>query len=164
LLNLKIIAMLRQHEKFRTQNNTIVVDKSGTLTQGIHRWILGESRMRNLQFIREIYNRGFLTVDRLNEIIQSAVTSMQNHALNRVSSKALVVLRYPAPHLSQSCAVIEARLERERILQSVKKSLVGLINLKTTYEHDFQMVASIQILIEEIEQQLLVYQQKKNTA
>ena len=139
LLNLKIIAMLRQHEKFRTQNNTIVVDKSGFM-QALQRWLMGETRTLNLQFIREVYDRALLCIQRLgNE--------------KNETNKMTMVCTTSAEDVFNSNRGLDTKI-RDRVISALKNSLVGLENLKTTYERDFRTVASIQILIDELQDKL----------
>ena len=58
LLNLKMIAKIRQHERLSTCNNVAVVEKNGLL-QGTWRWIRGERRGLNLQFVDGVFDRAF---------------------------------------------------------------------------------------------------------
>lgn len=83
LLNLKMVAKIRQHERLSTRNNVAVVEKNG-LMQGIWRWLHGERRMLNLQFVTEVFNRAFGYLEthpgdrRMLDEIQNACDGLRN--------------------------------------------------------------------------------------
>lgn len=59
LLRLKVLGMLRQHERVSTQGNKIIVDKPSFL-QGIKRWARGEDRNLNIEVIDQLVRRSVL--------------------------------------------------------------------------------------------------------
>lgn len=57
LTQLKIISMIRQHDKVSTRGDTVRVDKE--YFQAVRRYVSGESREINLIHIAEIFNQAF---------------------------------------------------------------------------------------------------------
>ena len=70
LLRLKVLSMLRQHERVSTVGNKIIVDKP-SLLQGIRRWIRGEDRDLNIEVIDQLIRRSIIymqsTTDSFNQ-------------------------------------------------------------------------------------------------
>ena len=58
LLNIKMFARVGQHEKISTRNSVAVVEKN-SLAQGLWRWLYGEKRALNLQFLTQVFERAF---------------------------------------------------------------------------------------------------------
>lgn len=83
LLNLKMIAKVRQHEKISTRNSVAVVEKNG-LAQGLWRWMYGEKRTLNLQFLTQVFERAFSYLQlhprdvRVMSEVQNATQGLQN--------------------------------------------------------------------------------------
>ena len=59
LLRLKVLSMLRQHERVSTVGNKIIVDKP-SLLQGLRRWIRGEDRDLNIEVIDQLIRRSII--------------------------------------------------------------------------------------------------------
>jgi len=57
LTQLKIIGMIRQHERVSTRGDTVRVDKE--YFQSVRRYVSGESREINLMHLAEIFNQAF---------------------------------------------------------------------------------------------------------
>ena len=83
LLNLKMIAKVRQHEKISTRNSVAVVEKN-SLVQGLWRWVYGEKRKLNLQYLTQVFERSFAYLQihpadfRVMTEIRNATQGLQN--------------------------------------------------------------------------------------
>ena len=148
LLNLKIIGMLRQHEKFSTQNNTVIVD-SNTYFQGIFRWMRGEKRTLNLEFLREVFNSAFAFLDSKVSVANGvpAVASVTNMLTNMPEVQPIT-----SRHAQSDCMLFV------QMLKELKQACAGIQNLQTTYERDSLVVAQLQIMLDSIYRRIKIYQ------
>ena len=62
LTQLKIIGMIRQHERFSTKGQMIRIEKEGKL-QPLWRWIFGEDRENNMYHLQTIIDRSIGMVE-----------------------------------------------------------------------------------------------------
>ena len=168
LLNLKIIGMLRQHEKFSTQNNTIIVDKH-TYFQGLRRWIRGERRTLNLEFLREVFNSAFAFLDSKAPAIymmsssSSPTTTAPVQITSMQTNMPLVIdSRYaPRPQSPVARDLASESLLFMQVLKEIQNATKGIQNLQTTYEADSLVVAQIQVMLDGIDRRLQIYTQMK---
>ena len=178
LLNLKIIAMLRQHERFSTQNNIIIVEKN-SIIQGITRWFRGEKRELNLEFLQDVFNRAFSYLQSC--IYASASVNKSSHAYRKLcaapASESNTATHMPSmtlplflsmPSILNKMCVPSSPLlcaphttiTYQRVLNEIEKALGGIKNLQTTYEGDPLMIARIQVTMDGITVQLQFYKAK----
>jgi hypothetical protein len=61
LTQLKIISMLRQHERFSTRGEIIRIENEGWM-QGLRRYLYGESRECNINHLSKIFDRVFSVI------------------------------------------------------------------------------------------------------
>lgn len=169
LLNLKIIGMLRQHERFSTQNNIIIVEKNSFI-QGLKRWLRGEKRDLNLQFLQEVFNRAFSFLDSIMPNIalgrKSRTTSVEtplsitNMLTNMPTfniSGAVATLPSTIPSMQYSRDIKADNLLCVRVLKEIHSAIKGITNLQTTYETDSLVVAQVQVMIDSIQSRLQIY-------
>lgn len=154
LLNLKIIGMLRQHERFSTQNNTIEVEPN-TYLLGVRRWFRGERREVNIEFLRQVFNSAFSFLDAKAPAIH--MLSGKNHRPVRATS---MITNMPCKVDNEPAA--QRDLTSDGILfyqvaHEVETAILGMQNLQTTYERDYLVVAQIQVMIDSIRRRLEIY-------
>lgn len=153
LLNLKIIGMLRQNERFSTQNNVIVVDRNDFF-QGLRRWVRGENRELNLQFLRELYARAFFMLEAGATQTLVKEQSAATHLLLPTAEGSPVEGLPPEKDLSAATAWLSkhrtAAVLGAHLLSEISKSLVGVENLQITYRNDSLAVASLQVLVDSV--------------
>ena len=59
LLNLKVVGMVRQHERLSTRGSKVFVDRPSTW-QGVRRWIRGDHRSLNMDVLDQVFEGAFL--------------------------------------------------------------------------------------------------------
>ena len=76
LTQLKIIGMIRQHERFSTKGQMIRIESEGKL-QPLWRWLFGEDRENNMHHLQTIIDRaiGMLGVKKSNEVAINQLVS-----------------------------------------------------------------------------------------
>ena len=62
LLNLKVVGMVRQHERLSTRGNQLDVDRP-SFWQGVRRWLRGDGRRLNMDVLNEVFTSAFLYLD-----------------------------------------------------------------------------------------------------
>lgn len=92
-----------------------------TYMQSVTRWVYGDDRLKSMAFINDIVDQTFFKINEIKKDTRYITTSSENQ--NSVL---------------------------QRFNTELKNSIGGLINLKTTYNNDESMKASIDVLIENI--------------
>lgn len=108
LCNLKVVSMLRQHERLGTNGSRLVVDRP-SVWQGLRRWLRGDRRDLDVEMLEQNFMSGIL--------------------------------------IFQTCTQPHRKL---RVAQELLLACNGLVNLQTTYEHDTEIVARIQHLLDTV--------------
>jgi hypothetical protein len=127
LLNLKIIARIQKYNKLYTNcdDNTLQIDDTGTLLQGIYRWYNNENRFKTLNTIENIITEIFHII---KQILDNKLVVDDNNILTYNKSNLL-----------------------QHIHHELTNSLKGLENLKCTYTSDKIIESRIDLIISKIE-------------
>ena len=126
LKNLKIIGSLNQHDKLCTSRGVLI--DTGNTYQSVSRWISGENRKDNVDFIESVFEGAFeVSIDILNKI----------QSFNHIK-------------LLQSEQVLG------RLLVEIHTAQKGVKNLLITYNKDPVTVARLQILVDYINDQFCI--------
>jgi len=175
LLNLKIIGMLRQHERFSTQNNVIIVEQNSFM-QGLRRWLRGEKRSLNLEFLQEVFNRAFSFLDsKMPNIaimngqakkatashinLTNIVTNMPRYLVDNGDSTTITPgkINNVTTTLEFQRDTTADSLLFARVLKEINTAVRGIQNLQTTYESDSLIVARSQVMVDSIFERLQIY-------
>tara|TARA_Y100001970_G_scaffold178243_1_gene217095 strand:- start:1147 stop:1614 length:468 start_codon:yes stop_codon:yes gene_type:complete len=81
LTQLKIIGMIRQHERFSTKGQMIRIESEGKL-QPLWRWLFGEDRENNMHHLQTIIDRsiGMLDVKKQNRVATNQLVTEMTKA------------------------------------------------------------------------------------
>lgn len=103
LTQLKIIGMIRQHERFSTKGQMIRIESEGKL-QPLWRWLFGEDRENNMHHLQTIIDRaiGMLGVKKSNEV---AITQLVSEMVKAKQGLDNLKITY------EDDSVIKAKLE-----------------------------------------------------
>ena len=103
LTQLKIIGMIRQHERFSTKGQMIRIEQEGKL-QPLWRWLFGEDRENNMHHLQTIIDRaiGMLDVKKTNAV---ALIQLRTEMLKAKVGLSNLMITY------ESDSVIKAKLE-----------------------------------------------------
>jgi hypothetical protein len=121
ILNLKIISKIREGDKLLTQNDIIEIDKA-TVLQGVYRWMNSEGRQ--------------VTIKKLNDIVEDTI-KITDHLFDNEKKKLI------------KCEELEENNSQlfQKFILEMTNSLLGLENLKKTYNGDITISAQIDILL-----------------
>ena len=125
ILNLKIISKIRENDKLLTNNNLLAID-SPHLFQSLNRWYNKESRS--------------ITIEKLNDILDGtfAITKILLDQEKKNNNKDKESLEENNSQIFQT------------FILEMKNSLVGLENLKKTYNEDIMITSQIDLLLKKI--------------
>jgi hypothetical protein len=134
ILNLKIIAQIRKHDKLWTNGNTLSIDSG--YVQSVRRYLWSQSRDTTLNFIQGVINKAFEITsftlkDEVNKNDLIASTDIQNTQQNYFdedNSKSL-----------------------HRFGGAMKSAVDGLKNLRETYRDDVKTCSNIDLMIENLQ-------------
>lgn len=66
MLNLKVVGMLRPHERLSTMGNRVFVDRP-SVWQGLRRWIRGDHRKLNVDVLDQVFGSALLMLRNSND-------------------------------------------------------------------------------------------------
>ena len=125
ILNLKIISKIKENDKLSSQKEIIKIDPP-TLLQGVYRWINSEGRE--------------ITLEKLTVIVESTM-KITEELLDKERDK-------------NDTNYIDFKENNSEILQNyiieMTNSLLGLENLKKTYNNDISIASKIDLLLRKI--------------
>ena len=134
--NLKILSSIKPNDKIIKKKHTIKID-SPYLYQGFSRYWTGDSRKESLNHIEHLIETTFNNIDLIysNEIeYRTGGLNGNNNYYNKGQS-------YFETENTQKLQIFSTEL---------KNSIVGLSNLKQTYNSDISICSRIEVLIEKI--------------
>lgn len=135
---LKVIALIRPHEKFNTKFG-IHIQPLDDSWAWLWRWVYREDRVTNIQTIRIIFLATFMALDKHLETMECFNQKENTRSLpNRVDLVAQI----------QNTQMVE------RLIQSIQCAQKGIENLKTTYADDTHTCARIDMLMDSISDKL----------
>lgn len=133
-LAMKIIASIKPDEKIYTSFDTIDIKVGKSFLDSFIRFITGQSRLKNIEFIRS-------TVYEMFRFIETGLQEQER--LIKINASTL-----------ESRELITMRLRNKQNIQrakvSLEESLVGIRNLAKTYQSDNRTCAFISLLEEKI--------------
>tara|TARA_B100000123_G_C25731322_1_gene429436 strand:+ start:1311 stop:1781 length:471 start_codon:yes stop_codon:yes gene_type:complete len=125
ILNLKIISKISEGDKLSTSENIIKIDPPSIL-QGVNRWINSEGRG--------------VTLKRLEEIVNDTLS---------ITEKLLESERNKKEDLDKALDENNSQIFQKFIIE-MTNSLLGLENLKKTYNEDIMITSQIDLLLKKI--------------
>jgi len=126
LLNLKIIAQIKEFEKINTLNSEISIDQSWI--QFLSRSYYGNSRENTINILETVVNNTL-------KITDTTLTNSKNIIDNNV------LVEEPS-HLLQ------------RFILQMSNAVNGLDNLKVTYKNDIQIISKLDLLTEKLQMRI----------
>ena len=130
LLNLKIIANLKEYDKLSTSDKNVLIIDSPSLFQGIYRTFYGDSRDETLNKIESIINEIFSITDNLLEKSQNNNSYFNKNFDDDISTTF------------------------QSIVLNLSESVKGLQNLKITYLKDVSITSRIDLIINKIQNRI----------
>lgn len=134
IINLKVMGYVKPGERITMRNNSFSIQQAGW-GQCLQRWQYGETRWASLANIQNV-------VEDALRIIGTYVT-MFKVQMNEVEPN-IQASQYPLP-TPESCANYINDMGRE-----IQNAMVGLENLKITYEFDPLMLSHIDLIIQKM--------------
>ena len=131
LLNLKIIANIKEYDKIATTDKNVEIDKPAFL-QGLKRALRGDSRQTTVFKINEIVEQAFAVTD---EILSEEC----NEEINNSNGTKQLAFKEDNSHLFH------------RFTIELSNACRGLENLKITYKDDIPISSKIDLLIDKIQ-------------
>ena len=131
LLNLKIIANIKEYDKIATTDENVEIDKPALL-QGLKRALRGDSRQVTVAKINEIVEQAFAITDEI-------LTEECDEELNVINRSRQCAFKEDNSHLFQ------------RFTIELSNACRGLENLKITYKDDISISSKIDLLIDKIQ-------------
>lgn len=148
-INLKVLSKLKPGQKLFTKNEYLWLDDGNVYTQFVMRWWYGEDRT--------------CTLDKIQEIVRSAIGCGQN-----IINSELII------HIQNSEIIDQKKketinywnLERNKFIQidnhtlikilytEMKAALIGLRNLKQSYDDDKTLSAKLELECELLERNI----------
>lgn len=125
ILNLKIISKITEGDKLSTSENIIKIDPPSIL-QGVNRWINAEGRGVTLKKLEEIVNDTLSITEKLLESERNKKDETQKD-LDENNSQIF-----------------------QKFIIEMTNSLLGLENLKKTYNEDIMITSQIDLLLKKI--------------
>ena len=119
LLNLKIIANIKEYDKVTTGQEHVEIDKPSIL-QGLRRALRGDSRINTLERVKQIIDQAFKVTD---EILEEEYDVNQPDIPNKP-------FKEENSHLFQ------------RFIMELSNASKGLENLKITYKDDISIISN----------------------
>lgn len=118
LTQLKIIGMIRQHERFSTKGQMIRIEQEGKL-QPLWRWLFGEDRENNMHHLQTIIDRaiGMLDVKKANAV-------------------ALIQLRTEMSKAKVGLSNLMITYENDSVIRAKLELMCDTIDLHTTSHSD----------------------------
>ena len=135
IINLKVIAYLKPDERITMRNNSFTIQQPGW-GQCLQRWQYGETRWASLANIQNV-------VEDSLRIVGTYVT-MFKVQINDVEPDDVKEAQYPLP-TPESCANYINDMCRE-----IQNAMLGLENLKKTYELDSLMLSHLDLIIQKM--------------
>lgn len=135
IINLKIIALIKKHEKLsiRNTNQSLFIDgKSNFLyIQSIKRWLNHDNRQRTIDYIEKIINKTFQCMDAIYEEFKNKSSDNKKVKCEEVFEE-----------------------DKESLLLRLSKEIInsseGLKNLRITYKQDSLINSQIQLILDKI--------------
>ena len=134
IINLKVLAYVKPGERIAMHNNSFSIQQAGW-GQCLQRWQYGETRWTSLVNIQNV-------VEDALRIIGTYVT-MFKLQMNDIEPD-VTQAQYPVP-TPESCANYINDMGRE-----IQNAMVGLQNLKMTYEFDQLMLSHLDLIIQKM--------------
>lgn len=132
LHDLKVIAAIRDNDKIYTDSGMLNLDHGG-LSSSIYRFIKGEGRNRGLCAINNVLSDSFAIAETSFRKIETAnIKETRETMVNRMKSYHLIC----------------------KIRCGVSDCLIGLKNLRSTYQDDTSITARIDVMKERVSQGL----------
>ena len=140
LLNLKIIANIKEFDKISTAYDTITIERNDIL-QGTRRKIYsGDSREKTIKTIESLINRLFEITDELLEKEQTIQINQNGY--------------YSKDTVKESPFVDEPIATFLNITNQLSSSIRGLQNLKITYLNDVTTTSKLDLVIGKIQNRI----------
>jgi len=151
LQDLHCLGAIHAGQKLRTQGelNGIQLENGQSSLEFLYRYWNGESRVANLEAIRRLYERGFFL---LKEVVDWWETSQ---VLNEKEPKTPVSRRVKtttAVPLDRKTLIDRVTVKQIilRLWRALRKGVIGIEQLSTTYETDASTQSSIHLLLEKV--------------
>jgi hypothetical protein len=125
---LKIISMIKKHDKLTTQRG-FFIDQGDDSWQAVRRWFNNENRFKNIDMVSSTLNTAF---DICFELLKIRT---------QLNNKNTV-------HMLKNTQTLK------RLTAEIKKAQQGLLNLTCTYQNDSHTVSRLILLDENIQDQL----------
>ena len=125
ILNLKIISKIKEHDKLCTHDKIIKIDPPSIL-QGVNRWINSEGRG--------------VTLDKLKNIINNSLS---------ITEKLLENEKFKKENNIKDLEENNSQIFQKFIIE-MTNCLLGLENLKKTYNEDILITSQIDLLLKKI--------------
>jgi len=133
IVKLGILSKLPENTKLYTTSPEQIGIENNTLYQGVSRWFRGESREKTLEVLRSLANTTISVSDNLIEKLHP-----EN---NKIS---------PVPEVEKAKALNLLH----NLVSSIGPAIVGLNNLKTTYNTDASITAKLDVVIRKLNTQI----------
>jgi hypothetical protein len=133
LHDLKVVSAIRENDKLYTDSGLLNLDHGG-ISSSVYRYFKGENRNKGVSAINNILSDAFA-------IAENGFRRIENRE-RKQNSRELRILKLQSYHL-----VCKVRL-------SMADSLLGLKNLRATYELDTSLTARIDVIRERVAQGL----------
>lgn len=136
IINLKIIALIKKHEKLSVQDNSLIIDDHTNIfyIQSITRWINDDNRQKTMEYIDKIIQKTFEFMDKVYDDYKSQENPSNKNKQN----------------ISEE--IFEE--DKESLLLRLSKEIInaaeGLKNLRQTYKNDSLVNSQIQLLLDKI--------------
>lgn len=144
IINLKVVAYVQPGERLTMRNNSFSIQQPGW-TQMIHRWQYGETRWANLEDIKNVVEDAM----RIMGLYMTMWKDQQGAAPGGAAGPTATVPQYPLP-TPESCANYINDMVKE-----LQAAMVGLTNLRATYELDPLMVSHLDLLIQRMNDEVV---------
>lgn len=132
IINLRIISQIQLSDKITFKNDNFIIEKNDFL-QGIIRWKNGDNRFLSLHHIENLLGNTFTVIEQLNDLKSDICRDLLSkyYITNNITEK----LRNDLLTL---------------LIVELKNSLLGIENLRKTYNNDNLMKSKIELFIEKI--------------
>lgn len=136
LLNLKIIGCIKKQDRLARNDTDVLEIETNDVFQGVRRWWNGRSRHETLGTIRRVIQASFQITDSTLDYERQQVKPSGGFYTNMSSN---VYFNEENSNLLQ------------RFIKEMNGAMVGLDNLKYTYNEDTRITSEIEILKEQLE-------------
>lgn len=162
LLDLKIIAQIKENDKMCVCDKTITIDSNYYLVQGLMRWINKESRSSTLDYIEFLLNRCFEIIN--NILIEETDTKTSISASDfftdtdsktKTAIKQNITMNVSGTPEKRNRFKDENSLVLKRFYVEMINAEKGLDNLRITYNSDISVTSRIELLLQTLKNRII---------